>query len=319
MLFILEGSDGSGKTTMAGALEDAYRLHYPQGEVLRLKAGPPDPPDRNAVEEYELGLLRQLPDNPASLVVCDRWNLGEMIYGPLLRQNRRLSRGQELHVEMFLQSLGAVKSVLSPKWDDVVKRFRKRGDDLIDETDLIHVYQWYRRAAQKYCYGIVQHSLPPPEWLRAKLTFAMSQSTLAARVSSVAPGYTGTLMPLRVLAGDVRSPKHQDPEHEKAGWVHAFTPAQNGCAMWMLDRMADWPSEVLRTTGMLNTGEPGMDLAQADQVLAKPRWVALGSVASIRLTEAGIPHLPMPHPQYVKRFKKNDETFDSYVRDLLDA
>lgn len=70
MMIVLEGGDKTGKTTLAKALVKVYGLRY-------LHFGPPGP---NAMKEYTEAL--QAIKQPT---VCDRFFVGELVYGPMLR------------------------------------------------------------------------------------------------------------------------------------------------------------------------------------------------------------------------------------------
>lgn len=319
MILTLEGPDGAGKTTLADAVETAFREVFPGREVVRLHAGPPDPPDRNAVEEYETGILRAMPADPEALLICDRWDIGEAVYGPILRGKSRLSGGQLLHVQLFLEGLGAKRVVLLPPWKTVLSRFKKRGDTLIDEDELWGIYEEYARLAPVLGCTVVRHAPPPPSFIEATLRNMRISAFRGEALSRCVPGYAGPLWPLKVLAGDVRSPNHQLPEHQELGWVSAFTPLTEGCALWLMNQLWDYAPRIMAEVGLLNTGEPGMDLAYADEVLGKPEWVALGHAAAGRLGKAGVPFTMAYHPQYVKRFRRNLPQTATYALELLDG
>lgn len=76
MRFIIEGPDGTGKTTLAKRLEDEQELTYRH-------EGPP-PTNETIFHYYDEMAM-------ADDIVLDRWALGEPVYGPLLRDGSRLS------------------------------------------------------------------------------------------------------------------------------------------------------------------------------------------------------------------------------------
>src|ERR1017187_9014395 len=83
MLLIIEGADLVGKTVLAAAMVgEAARRGFTS---LLMKAGPPR--SSNAVDEYGMPLTAAKAEIESSetLVICDRWHLGELFYGPLLR------------------------------------------------------------------------------------------------------------------------------------------------------------------------------------------------------------------------------------------
>ena len=74
---VIEGPDGAGKTTLAQALcASGYAYRH---------EGPP-PPTVPALRYYA-GILARL-EQPTLL---DRFHLGELVYGPIVRESRRSS------------------------------------------------------------------------------------------------------------------------------------------------------------------------------------------------------------------------------------
>lgn len=76
-IFIIEGPDGAGKTTLARQLAKDYDLEYHH-------EGPP-PTDK--VTQYYINLLLDAKDKR---IIFDRLALGEMVYGPILRGRNAL-------------------------------------------------------------------------------------------------------------------------------------------------------------------------------------------------------------------------------------
>lgn len=80
-IFIIEGPDGAGKTTLARSLCYDYNLEY-------FHEGPP-PIDVYPVMEYYSSLIVNAAMGTVG-AVFDRLALGEMVYGPVLRDGDRL-------------------------------------------------------------------------------------------------------------------------------------------------------------------------------------------------------------------------------------
>jgi hypothetical protein len=296
MLIILEGADNSGKTTMAHALADAH-----QGESLILKYGMPDPPDQNPFAEYEAGLIDRMNPDPEALTIVDRWALGDIIYGPLMRGKARLNAGGLLHCEMLADGLGALRLMMNPPLAVILKRWRARGDDLIDISEAAGLHESYTYYAPRYGYRQLR-DVPGEDRLMGILLTARHRAMEAEALKAVAPGYIGTLHPHAVLAGDVRSGA-DDPDPV---FTHAFTPAGPGSAQYLMDALATHCRTAIWHAGVLNTGEEGMNLKEANALFNEPHWVALGANASQRLNEAGIDHTDIAHPQYWRRFRNKD-------------
>lgn len=78
-IFIIEGPDGAGKTTLARRLAETYRLDYHHE----------GPPQTDKVTQYYIDLLLDAHGQNAR-VVFDRLALGETVYGPVLRGRNAL-------------------------------------------------------------------------------------------------------------------------------------------------------------------------------------------------------------------------------------
>jgi hypothetical protein len=296
MLIVIEGHNLAGKTTLAEEIK-AAALDAAGAEADIWHYGVPDPPDRDPLEEYELDFLREYPDDPGKLIICDRFSLGDLVYGPLFRGKARMTAGQALHVEMLLASLGACKIMMMASRREVIQRYEGRGDELVDLEDIMHEREMYAALGSWYRYA----RWPPAgsaqlgRMLRAVHDEAVAMSQLAWNV----PGYIGTRWPDAVLAGDVRGGSPDD-----GTYVHAFTPAGPGSAEFLMGALDAYAPKVLEHIGILNTGEAGMHLDTAHSVLGRPKWIALGSAAARRLAAASqIPEFDIVrHPSHVRRF-----------------
>lgn len=288
MLIILEGVDLAGKSTLAGQLADlacdlGMRVH-------QLHAGRPR---GDALDEYELALhygWRDAALDPHELVIADRWHLGERVYGPLLRGKTKLGAWQFMHVERYLDALGATRVVVET--DDLAERHRRRGDDLLTLDQVIEVARWYRSAALRHRWRRV-HSPATDEDVRTLLMWAGVDNERAQHTRDF-PGYVGPSWPLVVLVGDEPNP------NGAAGPVAnpAFMPYRRNSGHFLLEAIdeagiSDW--------ALANSGD-GTDLSRLWEALDRPRVIALGRRAEARLIAASVPHVYAPHPQWARRF-----------------
>lgn len=314
MLIICEGVDNGGKTTLIQALA---RLHNdPKNLVIRHQGPPPD--GANLVEHYERELLTDLlPQirSTTTLVLLDRHHVGELIYGPVYRGGSRLSPGAAMHVDLLLQALGGIRVLVQPnRLDEVRRRYEVLGDGLLQPEHLGQVYTSYEVYAARH--GWIRgaafpedHSLGPDDILRVA-----EATTLVTQFSADVPGYVGSHWPRVVLVGERRS---TGPGAIPAPWTTAaFTPLhESSSAAWLMRALlavADTSQ-----TGLLNAYEPGVDLKVAWGLLRRPHLVALGNAASRALSEAGLDHLKVVHPQYARRFMHRDP--DAYTQTLKRA
>lgn len=129
MIILLEGPDGAGKSTLR---DELIRVHAEEGRGgSAIWHRGPFTAEHGPWEEYARDLL-QLTPNPDWLVVMDRWHLGELVYGPLLRGASRLSLAQARWLDSLLRDRGAVYVHTYAPSPVLMKRLAERGDDLID-------------------------------------------------------------------------------------------------------------------------------------------------------------------------------------------
>ena len=140
-IVILEGPDGSGKTTLAGALTRKRGCNY-----SIVKTGPPRPYYDVAVAYLDAiyaALAR--PDS----TVFDRLHIGERIYGPLLRGEDRMGDDGLAAIERVMLTHGVALIICLPPWETLVAGWRSKDDLLKDEAQLRHVYDAYCREAAR--------------------------------------------------------------------------------------------------------------------------------------------------------------------------
>lgn len=150
-IIILEGPDGSGKTTIAS------RLRITRGYAI-VKAGPPAPGEDLLVSymgSLDAAIARSTP------TVFDRHWLGECVYGPLLRGVDRLGSAGRAAVEAHIAEAHVEVVVCVPPWDVVVAGWRSKDDLLKDEGQLRWVYDRYLKEAARL-------GLTPYDWTRHK-------------------------------------------------------------------------------------------------------------------------------------------------------
>ena len=321
MLICIEGPDLAGKSTLAATLRDRWTEYHRrlglEPEITVLHKGPPLP-NADPFTEYETALddpeLLDLILSPINLLILDRWHAGEGAYGPLLRGISRLTAEGLLHVELSLAALNAYHVVCLPPLEVLRTRYAERGDDLIsaDYLPLLHAwYTTYARDNDLIVYDGQKELDELPSWLLAP----MANDVIVANHVQISGAHTyiGELAPAVLLVGDERGPGGRQPRND----LHRpFTPVYSyDSSTWLLTaiRAADLHARV----GIINSLEPGVDLARLHDDLGQPTTLALGNLASGRLTAAGIPHEKVSHPMYAKRFKHHD--FTGYVDQIRKA
>jgi len=270
MRIILEGPDGTGKTTLARQLAEKLGLKY-QHEKIPMDG-----------LKYYVNLVSSMEDN----IVYDRCYLGEAIYPSVFGDTfrRDLTRGEVHMLEMALVAKGAImiKCLTSvyETWDTIIKR----GDLLIKNKEMneeIHrrYLDWFGRTLLPGF--IYNYKVDDLDDVLHKIVIILDTGYGPSLVSSVSGFSSGSP---RMLVGEKRNQGTQ-----------AFT-SHVGCSAWFHELLAESGDRYYLT----NSDQP--TLAQEIQVVDPIEIISLGTEAHMVLTFMDVEHTRLPHPQYVKRF-----------------
>lgn len=306
MLIVFEGCDGSGKTTFVERTAEVLGFAFFRVNVVSRKA-----PVRRALEEYELDLEESY-DRTAvrSATLCDRWHMGELIYGPLFRGKSELTLGSAWHVDAFLQSRGAVQIIMDQPPNVIANRLRRRGENLLNVGDVDGVCDYYRFLAHVFSRSTRVFVGTPTEI--DITTMLRDAHTAAQRALPLAkfPTYVGPLEPDIVLLGERRNRPTALPDHQAA-----FVPYSGTSGRWLCDAITSSDRLFHRKIGLANACEE--DVTELVRTLGTPRVVALGNDASRACVDSLCEHGQVPHPQYGRRFKHHKR--DEYTAAILEA
>jgi hypothetical protein len=291
-LILLEGTDGTGKSSLAAAVVEQLERRFPHDDVELLHSGPlkQDPKAEYvyAIDAYE--------PNMGKHIVADRWHLGELIYGPLYREKSAIDEPTLRWIEQWLASRGAELTLVTNTLDEVTRRLEARGEDFLqpEHVELV-LNEFTKKARASALYSrqtVVEGDLTDlASWIVESAVIAESQ---ASEVLDGLVSYAGPLYPHTLLVGEKRGGKPPHPS------LSAFVPVNGNSATFLWGALRDnW-----KTVGVVNAKEESPD-ALVEWVEAHPQTkvVALGREATKWLTKAGIEHGTVPHPQWVRRFK----------------
>jgi len=147
---VVEGVDCSGKTTFCKWL--AYELIDRKVNVEFYHHGPL----RTSVYEEYVKPLTETSIYP-TVLLADRWHLGEMVYGPLYRGKSEMSDVELDEIEGLLNIRDAKKILLDIPTGEVLRRMKARGEDFLKEEDLGKAIATYELLAGKHGYEVFRN------------------------------------------------------------------------------------------------------------------------------------------------------------------
>lgn len=275
---LLEGPDGTGKTTMARKLEQRG-FHYEHADAS-------DSLPRLAKRMANLQDLDH--------VVWDRAHLGELVHGPLDR-GTTIDRGWWTLLEAFLQERGAQGHLFIHRWDD-------RENSPLRHADLQALFQM--AASQSNLYW-ENHTLDGPQF------YPMEESDLPFDQRPDPEGLGGLNLtsyeyPLVWILGEQQNPNANVP------W-----PFATRCGIELV-WPAVTDLRTTRVSNAIRAGASMADPTELHERwldLSKPRVICLGNTAKIACLQADVPFdTQLMHPQYHLRFRaKEPEVYRSLL------
>jgi hypothetical protein len=275
-IIVVEGPDLAGKTTLVQNLVS----HLMNVEMLR--QGPP-PRDVDILEHYLRPIQRWCYDpmlvRPKWLVL-DRWHVGELFYGPLLRGGSRLTRQQADYIDMVLQTFGCNFTYVTQPPSVLQRRWDLRGDGMIKREWLADLYHEYTGWMDQR-----------PHWD----VYTESHFRFAGfGPAPLAGPYIGPVRPKVLLLGDERN----DPR-----FIFPFVPARATSGHWLMGALRDGNVNHM-DVGIMNACEvSSRELHTQWLALGEPPVVALGRKAEKAWKNTGhMLTVYVNHPQYERRF-----------------
>lgn len=298
MIDVLEGPDLAGKSTLARQLAS----ESPNTEILR--QGPPR--DGDILEQYLRPIQRWCYDpmiNRPNLLVMDRWHVGELIYGPILRGESLLSLRQGDYIDMVLQTFGARFLYVTAPLRVLEDRYDIRGDGLIKREQLDAIQDGYELW--------MNHR---PHWVMHAPSYGHFNNSLPPRIpiAPLAGPYIGPAKPQVLLLGDERA---------KDTFIFPFVPSRSTSGHWLMAAMRAADVNHMNV-GVMNACElHPSQLTTQWELLGKPPVITLGRNAqqawryAARTQETHY----INHPQYMRRFHYT--TMHKYgitIKDVMD-
>lgn len=299
MILVIEGADKTGKTKLARYMADRLNWKY-------VHFGPPGQDPAREYANYLLSLREP--------VVCDRFFVGELVYGPMLRNSIMDPLKQQV-IERLARLRGMVLVHAVTPWDVVHGRF-------INSKDKEHVNLAQNEKAYKAFKQVMK--------LRNVMTYTYSGVTVKDMTEMadflIDPVKKAKHLAMKARAsctgiGTIQGPKMVlvgESVNMKTSWMGL--PFDNGPAAEFLDQAIhdakiDESKLYLTNADMLCKSE--VDLLNST---GTTQWTALGNEADAKLKELGVEHAVMYHPQYWRRFHWGEAgVYATGLKKLFDA
>ncbi len=289
MIIIIEGADRTGKTRLATEICQAFKYDYKHFGV----------PGPNPADEYLDFLL-----NLKTPTVCDRFYVGELVYGPMLRQKESITPFQRSVIERVVRYLGGFIIHADTDWGLVKERFLLSKEPISLEQN----------AESHMRFKTVMKSIKIPRVrYNGRTEIDLSEAVfqlhpfidMQLERSKFIPihGIGTTIGPKIIFIGDALSSKNSWMRLPFSGGP-ASTFFFNQLAKSKIDERFVYVQNQDTLT------KEQIDLLRTDQNVV----VALGNEAAGKLNKLRCCFIQLPHPQYWNRFqKKNHDRYSEML------
>lgn len=295
MLIVIEGPDKTGKTTLAKAIADKWGFKYKHFSA----------PKGSPADEYIDFLL-----NLKEPTVCDRFHLGELVYGPMFRGKAGITPLELVTIERVMR---------------------------LKQTIIVHAVTNMKLANQRLDVSTEHEVVNKPQNLAAAEGFAkVVPLTNAGPVlkydGSTLDNLHAIIEKIRVIIGTWSTRNSYTGIGTITGSKLVFVgEAVNKNVTWRglpFDRgnSSQFLLDVFQAAGV---PENAVYICNADKLThhevealithgARTSFFSLGRKADIKLQKLGIrDHYVLPHPQFIKRFHYTRQ--GSYINAFKDA
>ena len=308
-VIVLDGPDGSGKTTLANLLvsKGFSLIHFGVPPVEARK-------NENSIFHFYLDPIYHHLMIPRSTVVpklvLDRSHLAEPIYGNVMRDGTVMTHRVEMLLERYLEAVDAQIVICLPPYRTALNNWIKRKEMqyVKDAPEFRRIYQGYAKLLfnRKRNRNFVWF-----DYTRHKVD-SFANSLMNVNGDPLPYGVVGSQRPRFLFVGERTSDENgQNPTID----LPFLSP--NNCSGWLFDRMKEacfQEHEVAFTNVFINryfeTGEERQDvkaLVERFKLTGLSTVIALGHTAAKVLNEQGIRYIPITHPQFAKRFKTKEK------------
>jgi len=296
-IIVLEGPDGSGKTTLAQEFVKRYGFEYVHLGV---------PSTSEDLFETYVTVLINARDSKKNVVI-DRLHMGEATYGKIYRGQDRLGTQGVKLLTRILNGYGASVVACLPPYEVCLANWKSRHatEYVADEVPFEAIYSEYRKLSDMLDFGVTGKY----DYTKMPLDMAVDvlMSSFCDR-KALPPGVIGSTSPAFLFIGERANSTLIDLPFMA---LNASSSYLNGC---------------IEEAGYLEREFAMMNAVRIDGKSWRPSevWETLGQPIPVFLGQESRRHFNtgenstagvlMPHPAYWKRFRSSEK--NTYV-DML--
>jgi thymidylate kinase len=300
VFIIIEGADKTGKTTLANAIVERFGCKY-------MHSGKPG---KSPATEYATYALK----NHGS-IVCDRFHLGELVYGPLFRGKAGISPLEFATLERILR----LKQTILIQTTTDISLANKRllvstQNEMVDQTQNAKAVVAFNKIINQ---SNVQHIIKYDGSTRQNLNDVLDQ------IESLKDLVEKDQAVIRKVCTGIGTPTGKkivfvgEKVNKRVSWLDL--PFDKGfSSQFLLDsfKAAGVPETLVYLCNADKLKKAEVDFLRNDSTV----FVALGKKAQAKLKELNVLHFALPHPQFVKRFHwKNKDEYAYRLQSILVA
>jgi hypothetical protein len=287
-MILVEGVDGSGKTTLVKKLSE-----YVSGFITSHEG----PPPKDSFKHY----LKQVQEDNRR-VLKDRFHIGECIY-PIIKQGGRkpLNEAQVTMLELALLSTGSLLVFCTASDDFIKKSFKEKGEDFITFDQALNVRRMY--------FGLVNQSRLPfamymPETDNTESFINNLLSWYDTRLRASAETYD--FKSIGEAPADIMIVGDRVNDRKSTGRQLAFVSHQ-GSGLFLCSMLNNKTTYYLTNAVKTMHLDDNLEALNDEIKIVKPRKiVGMGNAAKHHLDILKVIYEPTFHPQYWKRFKTRE-------------
>jgi predicted ATPase len=294
-VIILEGPDGSGKTTLANHLVNCYGFKYEHEKQPKATWT-----SRDLFSHYVQTLYRA--QRARQPVVLDRHYLGETIYGPVMRNRSLLTAGQVILIERLVRAGGTRVIVCLPPWGTVVANWQAKQCDYVTQPEKL------RDIYERYLHEFTSSH----DQLLESYDYTRGHEIMLSSRLKLPPGVIGSPTADVLLVGE-----RVNTNLTSTDWAFFAETGSSGFLNQTIIRAGLTEDRIALVNAFPPHEHDSKNLVDIITHLPKLRHIiALGKTTARACENQGIKHTTLPHPSYVKRFNVG---MDYYANQLREA